>query len=303
MDGFCDLRPRAHTRGHDSETSFWPSFTDLMMVVVMIFLITTSVLYLQNWQLVQEMSSLMEAEKIAREAAQQSAREQGAHVSALERNQQALLSQQSDKQALESELAETRESLRVVTQMRDAIHRRDARQQQDHQALQQRARDADLQIASQQKQLNELQLTVNKQMKPAVPVELLAELDNSRAALSNLQATHAALEAKYNKLIRPARSAKGRTVVTLRHGKAADALYYDLQLPGESTYTRVIETELHRQLQIQLSEHGDKLYLKLVYPRTSGLSYDEAFKFRNSVLNRYDYYYSKRPLSESQEEQ
>ena len=61
MDGgFIDLRqnPDAATGGD----SFWPSFTDIMMVVVMIFMIASTVLMLRNWELVRELRATIEAE-------------------------------------------------------------------------------------------------------------------------------------------------------------------------------------------------------------------------------------------------
>jgi hypothetical protein len=33
------------------------------------------------------------------------------------------------------------------------------------------------------------------------------------------------------------------------------------------------------------------LYVKIVIPDTSGLSYSEAWSFTNNILSRYDYYY------------
>ena len=46
--------------------SFWPSFTDIMMVVVMIFMIASTVLMLRNWELVQKLRATIEAEHAAR---------------------------------------------------------------------------------------------------------------------------------------------------------------------------------------------------------------------------------------------
>ena len=49
----------------DNEGSFWPSFTDIMMVVVVIFLMATSLLIVRNWQLVRELQQSIEAERLA----------------------------------------------------------------------------------------------------------------------------------------------------------------------------------------------------------------------------------------------
>ncbi len=53
-DGFIDLR---QNHGQLVDESFWPSFTDIMTVVVMIFLIATSILIVKNWELVSELQT------------------------------------------------------------------------------------------------------------------------------------------------------------------------------------------------------------------------------------------------------
>ena len=53
-DGFVDLR---QNQAQLVDESFWPSFTDIMTVVVMIFLIATSILIVKNWELVQELQT------------------------------------------------------------------------------------------------------------------------------------------------------------------------------------------------------------------------------------------------------
>ena len=49
-DDFIDLRS-----GNLSTESFWPSFTDIMTVVVMIFLITSVILMVRNWELIDQL--------------------------------------------------------------------------------------------------------------------------------------------------------------------------------------------------------------------------------------------------------
>ena len=53
--------------GIGGENSFWPSFTDIMMVVTMIFLMATSLLVVRNWQLVAELQESIQAEQMAEE--------------------------------------------------------------------------------------------------------------------------------------------------------------------------------------------------------------------------------------------
>ena len=51
--------------GIGGENSFWPSFTDVMMVITLIFLMATSILVVRNWQLVAELQESVAAEQIA----------------------------------------------------------------------------------------------------------------------------------------------------------------------------------------------------------------------------------------------
>ncbi len=290
-EGFCDLRPDRHLGLPRTEESFWPSFTDLMMVVVMIFLLTTSMLALRNWHLVEEMSGLIDAEKKARESAQKSADDKGYQLAEIA---QAQLARDSLAQAL----SDTEESLRVVTQMRDATLSRATRQAERLAAL--RQDNQRLQTALQAQRTQSEEQLASQTLKAQQSLQDLQREQNETAeALEILQAEHSRLQGKYDNLLRPARSTQGKVVVSVRHGRSQQALFYDIQKPGENQYTRVSEAALHAQLQQQLETLGDTLYLKLIYPRQSGLSYDEAYSFRNSVLNRYDYYYRKQPLNDS----
>ena len=78
---FVDLR-----QGHLSSESFWPSFTDIMMVVVIIFLLTSMLLMVKNWELLDQLRNRMAAEeqavKIINDTSQENAtlEEQLAHA-------------------------------------------------------------------------------------------------------------------------------------------------------------------------------------------------------------------------------
>ncbi|MBL7000745.1 MAG: hypothetical protein ISR73_12840, partial [Gammaproteobacteria bacterium] len=63
MSAFSPLGP--HSLDSDNGDSFWPSFTDIMMVVVLIFLLATSLLIVRNYGLVAELKDSIEAEKMA----------------------------------------------------------------------------------------------------------------------------------------------------------------------------------------------------------------------------------------------
>ena len=68
MSAFTPLGQHGIESG--DEASFWPSFTDIMMVVVLIFLMATSLLIVRNWNLVAELQFSIEAEKQAEQMIQ-----------------------------------------------------------------------------------------------------------------------------------------------------------------------------------------------------------------------------------------
>ena len=309
MNGFTDLRPNAFHERQNTEESFWPSFTDLMMVVVMIFLVTTSALYIRNWQLVQEMSAMIESERMAREVAQKTLRAQGSKDALLDQASADLSTASEEKGKLKLSLADATDSLRVVQMMRDALKLKSNRQIADLLAANTAKEQLALQLDAEKKRahITSFELTASKeellalqqvQINSGQSLESLKiDYDATTDRLVRLRTDYSVLKSKYDKLLRPARSTKGKFVVTLRHGKSNGALYYDFRLPSDDAYARVRASDMHRLLAELLGDKGDDLYLKLIYPKTSGLSYEEAFGFRNSVLNKYDYYYRDQPLS------
>ncbi|MCG8426876.1 MAG: hypothetical protein MI754_05915, partial [Chromatiales bacterium] len=66
-DSFTDLR--LNRQEGQNQESFWPSFTDIMTVIVMIFMIAMVILLLRNIELVRQLRATMEAERTALELA------------------------------------------------------------------------------------------------------------------------------------------------------------------------------------------------------------------------------------------
>ena len=117
--------------------------------------------------------------------------------------------------------------------------------------------------------------------------ELLAA--THKEELNILRERHSDLESKYNRLVRPARSAVGRFVVEVRFWKEGDLRRYSLR-PEAGVENSVGESELHQELTTLKARYGDKLYTK-VMPDDNSLTHGEAWRFTNKILNRYDYYY------------
>lgn len=150
---FIDLRLNRGSQDHNE--SFWPSFTDIMMVILMVFLLAMVTLLIRNSELLRQLGATLEAERAASILAQQvgaekdalsqqliEAREQmsalqslieqlnlrntqtEAQVAALEKTvadqEQAAAILQTDMQNLASDLASRDDSIRSLTGERDS---------------------------------------------------------------------------------------------------------------------------------------------------------------------------------------
>jgi chromosome segregation ATPase len=311
MDGgFVDLRQQGDTgMGGDS---FWPSFTDIMMVVVMIFMIASTVLMLRNWELVRELRATIDAEQQAEELArsmtetsatleEQLAQAQHANselriqlLRMTERNN-TLTGQLSaqEQRALALEADNQKLAASVHKYRRDALLNDDQLKQARDELAQLTAAHGTLQQRLQQV-LTELAEGEEEQQKQATELAAL-RLGSSltEQQLVSLQNEYSDLQVKYDKLFRPARSAEGKHVVTVRYWKEGD--YYQLRIKdmGEEDYRVVTRKELDKQLTALKEKYGNKLYVKLIIPDDSGLSYNEAWGFTVEMLDKYDYYHQK----------
>jgi hypothetical protein len=48
---------------------------------------------------------------------------------------------------------------------------------------------------------------------------------------------------------------------------------------------------MHQRLAALKTANPGKLYIKIIIPADSGLSYNEAWSFMKKLLEKYDYYY------------
>jgi len=321
-DAFIDLRRNADA-GAGGDT-FWPSFTDIMMVIVMIFMIASTVLVLRNWDLVQELRATIEAEHLAEELARSMTETsatleeqlaQAQHINSRMRMQ--LMRADENRQSMQEQLADQGKQLLALTE----------KQQQLTASLQQSRRSDQLNADRLAKVSNELANTSSELAKVRAEYEQLttthanlqerqlqaldelaaSEQTSSEQALElaklrqgyslstqqmdTLQGEYDELMVKYDKLIRPARSAKGKHVVTVRYRKENGRNILRIRDTGEADYSVVSHKELHRRLAKLKDDHSGSLYVKLIIPDDSGLSYTEAWTFTMDVLDKYDYYH------------
>jgi chromosome segregation ATPase len=289
-DDFIDLRS-----GRLSSESFWPSFTDIMTVVVMIFLLTSVVLMVRNWELIDQLRTSMLAEKKASEMIRSTSEEnatleeqlaQAQHELSVLRMQ--LMQASENNESLNVELADKERRLIVLLA--------------DNQKLQNSLDDSERKVSELGSQLDTVIVDLDKlrssyeaqsaELKSSRDriIVLSEEKDTTTNELASLQNEFGSLKVKYDKLIKPARSAKGKYVVEVNYQKVSGTRRIRLKDAGDTDYRTVNTKELHAILAKLKQEHDNNLYIKIIIPEDSGLSYNEAWEFMKGLLDKYDYY-------------
>ena len=319
-----------HT-GIGGENSFWPSFTDVMMVITLIFLMATSILVVRNWQLVAELQESVNAERMAAQMIESTSLENATLEERLANAEQSnsilrlrlrkkdeeladaqgrireqdssLAEVQTQNRELRSSLAQTRAELdasnleinAATVQFNDLarqielLNRQLAQQQQadeETRALLDNARSeiAELSATTSQQQQTISQLTEEKTL-------LSQEISAYNLQLLTLKGEYETVKSKYEELIKPARSAKGKHIAQVYYikGDSGDVIRY--RQPGDSGFSRLSLAEVEKRLDKLKAEYGKDLYVKIIIPENSGLTYNEAWAFMRKLLVRYDYYY------------
>jgi chromosome segregation ATPase len=151
-------------------------------------------------------------------------------------------------------------------------------------------------VSSMEENLSQLNIDVDQKQK-ALDEErqkiiiITQERDSQARKLSALEDDFGSLKVKYDKLIKPARTTKGKYVVSVNFERIKDKERIRFKDSGDKNYTVVTEKELHSKLAKLKKQHPKKLYIKIVIPKESGLTYSEAWTFMKGLLQKYDYYY------------
>jgi myosin heavy subunit len=305
---FIDLR-----QNHLSESSgasFWPSFTDIMMVIVMIFMLASTVLILRNYELVEELRATMAAEKEASEEARVATQTNVTLEEQIDQAQQYIselrmqIMQQNEANKLQNQMLAERDA-RIEELVRVAAEQYELLQQKIVIISQAETDLADERLKS-DKLVDELQLKLSElrelnqriviidaqnreQQKQLSDMEL--QFKNSNQQLILVRGDYDQLKVKYDKLVKPARTTKGKYVVDIRYEKLKSGeKRIQLKLPGWDGFKTVSYKELHQQLGNLMKSHPKSLYTKIIIPEVSGLSYIEAWDFMKEILDKYDYY-------------
>jgi chromosome segregation ATPase len=388
---FVDLRRR-----HLSSESFWPAFTDIMMVVVIIFLLTSMILMIKNWELLNQLRTSMAAEEQAEKIIHDTSLEKAtleeqlamaqSEISALrmqllqaseQANQLNLELDDKDQQiiaiimdntklknavaknenqisSLSSQLITTEENLRqlninsenqidslksqlIVTQKNlkqvninsenqisslrsQLIITQDNLKQVNinsenqisslnsqliisEENLKQLNKNSENQISSLRSQIiiseeNLKQLNIDIEQKRQTLAKerqkviiISQQHDSQTRRLSSLEDDFGSLQVKYDKLFKPARTAKGKYLVSVSIERINGKKHIRFKDAGDKNYTLINKKQLHSKLAKLQKKYTKNLYIKIVIPERSGLTYNEAWEFMKGTLHKYDYYY------------
>lgn len=331
MSAFSPLGP--HSLESDNGDSFWPAFTDIMTVVVLIFLMATSLLIVRNYKLVADLQDSIEAERLASQVIESTTQENATLEERLT-NAEQLNSLLRLKLLKKDELlakAKTDEAIKL-----QAIEKLKAEKAELNRQIQ--ARQASLVAARQQievasaeaqdfaNQLDELklQLAEQKQLTDAAQQELelataeIAALNASteqqrqsielleqekieyNRQLLTLKGEYDVVKSKYDELIKPARSAKGKYVAEVFYKKKGGEVIR-FKEPGETKYRNMSLAQVEKRLTQLKKDKGKELYVKIIIPKDSGLTYNEAWGFMKRLLDKYDYYYQSTPEADKKQ--
>jgi len=294
---FPDLR--IHRAGMREE-GFWPSFTDIMMVIVMIFLMAMLGLLLRNMDLVARLqSALVDAQQASQTIKKTSSANQdlssrlAQSEHELEMMRAQLMDASSQHQAVEKQLLQAK-AIAAQWQQKAAASQEKLQQIQSEKEQQMN------QITMLRQQMERNQVAAEQQATLAAQqlqqqgvdiADMRAALAQQSSATKLLRDDYSALEAKYRRLIRPARSSLGKVVITVRYLRRDGKLNIAIQPPDKKGFVDVDSVRLHQILSQWKAKLHHKLYVRILFPEDSGLSYNEAWRITESLLRLYDYYY------------
>lgn len=299
--GFVDLRSGG--QGGNDSASFWPSFTDIMTVIMMIFMLASVVVIMRNWELVAELRRTMEAERQAAELARSTSEtnatleEQLAQAQHLISELRMQLMEAEEADRLKSQILADREQ--TITELQSQLSTAEANLQaatRQAKFLDEQLRQSQATNALQESQLDNLnlqltQLEGNFQQQQDELNRLKQKEQLASQQIVQLQGEYDSLKVKYDKLVKPARTAKGKQVVEVRYEKVGGEEKIQFKGPNSADYQALGRQELEQQLGKLKAQYPRQLYVKIIIPAESGLSYSEAWTFMKGLLEKYDYYY------------
>ncbi len=298
---YADLRQNVDR--FDNKDSLWPTFTDVMAVVLMIFMLSMIAVIIRSTDLAQQLSvisydlkqSILRSSDLEAKLTVLEEKLRGKEMEII------LLGEESKvmKSNLEVKLAiitalesdKTKLKEKVIGLEEDILEK---------ERMLLKAKDEKLEITKKmEKKIDEF----NKKFSALAQVlnekeDTILILDTKKKELeldlARQRREYTSLEDKYNKLIRPARSILGKVIATVNYSRSGNDYKILFQDVDSSKFERLYEKQLHERLRGLKDRLKDKLYVKIIIPEDSNLSVNEAWTFTKDILSKYDYYYRDR---------
>lgn len=287
---------RQNDNSSNSDTSIWPSFTDIMTVILMIFMITMIVVIIKNTDLYRQLLQSRNEEKKAVETLAESKiiiadLEEKLHSKEMEiilinDEMDFMKSSLEAKVAIVSMLQDSTESWKRHIQELEAMT--DSMQQHYERKMTTISENTRRQIEMFNRRFAILADSLNKSRQ--IILVLNSEKKDLALTLAKERNTYSALEKKYNKLVRAARSPVGKKVVTVHYSKVNGNYRILYKGIGATSFEQITGKEMHQRLTALKAKWKKLLYVKVVIPDKSGLTYNEAWSFTRNTLAAYDYY-------------
>jgi len=322
MSGFVDLRLN---RRRTVDDGFWPSFTDIMTVIVMIFLMGMVVVLLQNMEVTNNMKSALLEKQKATELAKSTFEEKSIVSNRLSdaeeelaRLRMMIILAKDQRKTMEQQLSTAKQELQTLSAQFTSLEQahntvKEEKEQTDRQ-LEKKSQllvQTSSQLSQTESQLNDLVQQQERliQQQTILTSELASSREAQAASESRLEAVtlqatstdqelasirgeYSDLQVKYNKLIKPARTSNGKYVVEVFYSKSGNNDLYKIKDSGQASSTIVSQKQLHQRLAKLKKQHDKNLYIRLIFPEDSNLSYNDAWTFSKEVLGKYDYYHT-----------
>ncbi|OGR09687.1 MAG: hypothetical protein A2097_07265 [Desulfobacula sp. GWF2_41_7] len=302
FDTFTNLRVNAGDR--QSEITLWPSFTDIMTVVLMIFMLTMVVVIVKNTTLAQALLRSEDQRRQIRSLLQDSETIQAELKNTMtdleEKSRQKqmmniLLGDEIKllKQDVEGKTAKLAIFERQTDELKKRIDELQARITEIQAESEDRLSALTESKAREIEEYNRKVLSLLNQLKEkeAVILTLGDEKQTLEMSLARQRQDFSTLEEKYIQLIRPARSPAGKKVVTVIYQRGNGLYRIGFKGLDNERIETLTTAQLHQQLGTLRQKWQDQLYVKVIIPEDSGLTYNEAWVFTKDILSRYDYYY------------
>lgn len=279
-----------------NEENFWPSFTDIMMVVVIVFLLSSTVAVLHNWDLSRQVQETAALEQQARERAEDLnlrrmllQLELQEMQGRMEKTREALEAKTGQLEQRENDLAGVQGALAEQQMQLMDMQEEYARMRAEMNMSREVSAERELELIEVQRQLEKMR--EESMLHEQMYVEVEKRQRQTREELEVLQKEYEEMGEKYAALSKPARSPMGKVVTAVRYRKVDGQPSLMLKFPDAQQFEPIDPEEMHQALSRLKEEHGNQLFVRIVIPMDSNLTYQEGWEFSLDLLRRYDYYY------------